>query len=249
MSTSASAAERFESTRQASSTTRIRLRWAPSVSAATCACTQPIAAVIRIAIALDSATAERSSTTSGASRSRPGEVSPSNMPAASPSQSRSSASAASRDSASQCSADDHRSRHASAGGASSTRTTRGSVATSCIRRTARSAWASAASSAGASARSRQAAATPRSARTSTCSSPLRDWSGLSTTPPPGARRIGSTPNAAARRSYSPRFGDTTIADRPKTAHWRCRYAFTNALLPRPISPSTTIAGPVRSPRS
>ena len=89
---------RLERIRQASSTTTIRFALRSSVSASIIACSQAVAQVIRIpsAVVCVLRTARRLSTTSGASRSRPGVVGPSNMPRRFPVQSWSSAKAIGR---------------------------------------------------------------------------------------------------------------------------------------------------------
>ena len=58
--------------------------------------------------------------------------------------------------------------------------------------------------------------------------------------PARTQRDGTNPHASARSAYSP-LGSTTQARRPNTA-WRQRNVLTNALLPRPICPNTTMLG-------
>ena len=65
-------------------------------------------------------------------------------------------------------------------------------------------------------------------------------SGFNRMAPPGRSATGRTPHASARSPYSP-LGSTTQARRPNTA-WRHRKDLTNALLPRPIWPKTTMFG-------
>ena len=89
---------RLERMRQPSSTTTIRFELRSSVSASIIACSQAVAQVIRIPSAAVCVlrTARRLRTTSGASRSSPRVVGPSNMPRRFPEQSWSSANAIGR---------------------------------------------------------------------------------------------------------------------------------------------------------
>ena len=101
----------------------------PAAVRASAACNQAVAHAIRTPSAADEYSAERSRTTSGAERSRPDVVGPSNMPQRSPCTSRRSSSATSRPSSSRSRRSVRSARAASSLGASRASTTTGTVGT------------------------------------------------------------------------------------------------------------------------
>ena len=204
-----------------------------------------VAQAIRMPTAGESLTACRSSTSSRASRSRPGVVGPSNIPRKGPSH-RSWIASAARRASSASRSQVVRSRSAmSATGSNRTLAICGSVGSatplslivcSASRSAAASIWLSGPPTA--------VIVTARSNSSWACSSG-REASGLSRIPPPGSSATGVTPTAAHSGPYS-RLTSSTSARRPNSSI-RHSSVFTSALLPCPSLPRTIAFGSSRVP--
>ena len=133
------ATPKFERIAQASSTTRKkrpRSGWTPFAETAvraSAACNQAVAHAIRTPRAADEYSADKSRTTSGEERSKPGVVGPSNIPRRSPCTSRRNSNATSRPSSRRSRRSVRNERAASAVGVSRASTTTGTVGTATDR--------------------------------------------------------------------------------------------------------------------
>src|SRR5438270_2054319 len=197
--------------------------------------------------------AERSSTVTAASGSRPAVVGPSNIPARSPWIIRRSSRAGARPDAVRPATSVPTEAAASASGRNSASTRSGRVGAAARRDTWRTPSSSAVRSSGCRPRRSEDAVSDATSSTrarnaasgSAFRAPPGPSNGLSRTGPPGARSTGDDPDASANAPYSP-FGSMIHARRPKATS-RHTSALTKLDLPRPTWPRTRMFGLVRRP--